>query len=97
MIKSIRDNYRIYGLIIVKTTKKSLVLDYGLSNATFETPNHDFTPMCSQFGFLNFPNMFPITIIKNNIMVRSNLGITQLINKQIIITIQCISNLSINK
>jgi hypothetical protein len=42
MIKIIRDNYRIYGLIIVKTTKKSLVLDYGLLNTTFETPNHVF-------------------------------------------------------
>jgi hypothetical protein len=34
MIKSIGDNYRIYGLIIVKTTKKkkknSLMLDYEL-------------------------------------------------------------------
>jgi hypothetical protein len=42
MIKSIRDNYRIYGLIIVKTIKRLLMLDYGLSNATFETPNHAF-------------------------------------------------------
>jgi hypothetical protein len=42
MIKSIGDNYRIYNLIIVKTTKKSLVLDHGLSNATFEAPNHAF-------------------------------------------------------
>jgi hypothetical protein len=42
MIKNIGDNYRIYALIIVKTTKKSLMLDYGLSNATFETPNHVF-------------------------------------------------------
>jgi hypothetical protein len=42
MIKNIANNYRIYGLIIVKTTKKSLVLDYGLSNATFEMPNHVF-------------------------------------------------------
>jgi hypothetical protein len=42
MIKSRGDNYRIYGLIIVKTTKKALVLNYGLSNATFETPNHTF-------------------------------------------------------
>jgi hypothetical protein len=40
MIKNIRDNYRICGLIIVKTTKKSLVLDYELLNATFETLNH---------------------------------------------------------
>jgi len=39
MIKNIGDNYRIYGLIIVKITKKSLVLDYRLSNAIFETPN----------------------------------------------------------
>jgi hypothetical protein len=43
MIKSIGDNYRIYGLIIVKTAKKWLVLNYGFSNATFETPNHVFT------------------------------------------------------
>jgi hypothetical protein len=42
MMKSIRDNYRIYGLIIVKIAKESLVLDYGLLNATFETPNHAF-------------------------------------------------------
>jgi hypothetical protein len=42
MIKSIGDNYRIYGLIIAKTAKKLLMLDYGLSNATFETPNHAF-------------------------------------------------------
>jgi hypothetical protein len=42
MIKNIRDSYRIYGLIIIKTTKKLLMLDYGLSNATFETPNHVF-------------------------------------------------------
>jgi hypothetical protein len=42
MIKNIRDNYRIYALIIVKIAKKSLVLDYGFSNATFEKPNHVF-------------------------------------------------------
>jgi hypothetical protein len=42
MIKNIGDNYRIYGLIIIKTAEKSLVLDYRLSNATFETPNHGF-------------------------------------------------------
>jgi hypothetical protein len=35
MIKSIRDNYRIYGLIFVKIAKESLMLNYGLSNATF--------------------------------------------------------------
>jgi len=34
------DNYRIYGLIIIKIAKKLLMLNYGLSNATFETPNH---------------------------------------------------------
>jgi len=43
MIKSIRDDYRIYGLKIVKTAKISLVLDYGLSNPTFETPNRAFS------------------------------------------------------
>jgi hypothetical protein len=42
MIKSIGDIYRIYGLIIVKIAKQLLVLDFGLSNATFETPNHSF-------------------------------------------------------
>jgi hypothetical protein len=42
MIKIIGDNYRTYGLIIVKIAKNSLMLDYGLSNATFETPNHAF-------------------------------------------------------
>jgi len=40
MNKIIEDNYRIYGLIIVKNAKRLLVLDYGLSNATFEPPNH---------------------------------------------------------
>jgi len=43
MIKSIGDNYRIYGLIIVKTTKKLLMLNYGLSNAIIEPFNHAFT------------------------------------------------------
>jgi hypothetical protein len=42
MIKKIGDNYRIYDLIIVKIAKTLLVLDYGLSNATFEKPNHAF-------------------------------------------------------
>jgi hypothetical protein len=44
MIENIGDNYRIYGLIIVKTVKQLLVFDYELSNATFETPNRAFTP-----------------------------------------------------
>jgi hypothetical protein len=52
MIKRIEDNHRIYGLIIVKTAKKSLVLDYGLSNVIFETTNHVFTHLHS-FKFLN--------------------------------------------
>jgi hypothetical protein len=43
MIKNLENNYRIYGLIIVKTTKKSIMLNYGLSNATFETSNHPLT------------------------------------------------------
>jgi hypothetical protein len=43
MIKNIGDNCRIYGLIIVKTAKKSLMLDYEISNSPFETPNHAFT------------------------------------------------------
>jgi hypothetical protein len=53
MIKIIGDNYMIYGLIIVKTIKKSLMLDDGLSNATFEPLNHAFTQTCNCIhGFL---------------------------------------------
>jgi len=43
MTKSIGKNNTIYGLIIIKIAKKSLVLDYGLSNVTFETLNHVFS------------------------------------------------------
>jgi hypothetical protein len=43
MIKSIGDNYIIYGLIIVKIVKKLLMINYEVSNATFETPNYAFT------------------------------------------------------
>ncbi len=59
-IKSIGDNYRIYGLIIVKTIKKLLMIDYGLSNATFEPPNHVFTHGESEFdqNVLTFCNNF---------------------------------------
>jgi hypothetical protein len=42
MIKSIRDNCRTYGLINVKIAKNPLVLNYGFSNATFETLSHVF-------------------------------------------------------
>jgi hypothetical protein len=42
MIKSIRDNYRIYGLIFVKIAKKLLMLAYGLSNTIYEPFNHVF-------------------------------------------------------
>jgi len=45
MIKNIGDNYKIYGLIIVKIAqKKLLMLNYVLSKATFEPPKHAFTP-----------------------------------------------------
>jgi hypothetical protein len=56
-----RGYYRIYGLIIVKSAKKLLVLDYGFSNATFETPNHAFTRKTFYvrlFYVQNFINMF---------------------------------------
>jgi len=43
MIKSTGDNYRIYGLIIVKLVKKLLMLNYGFSNTTFEPLNYVFT------------------------------------------------------
>jgi hypothetical protein len=39
-------------LIIVKIAKKSLVLDYGLSNPNFETTTHAFIHLHS-FKFLN--------------------------------------------
>ncbi len=43
------------------------MLDYGLSNATFETPNHAFAPMCShhvlkRFMWCSF--MFLIWVLK---------------------------------
>jgi len=47
MIKNIEDNYKFYGLVIIKIAKKIVVLDYGLSNATFETPNHAFAHLWS--------------------------------------------------
>jgi len=65
MIKSIKDNYRIYGLIIVKITKKSLVLNYGLSNATFETLNHAFTPLSSLAYLIVNTLGFPFMNIEN--------------------------------
>jgi hypothetical protein len=43
MIKSIGDNYKIYGLIMVKTAKNLLMLDYVFSNTTFEPLNHALT------------------------------------------------------
>ncbi len=52
MIKSIRDNCKIYGSTIVKIAKKSLMLDYGFSNATFETPNHDLAHVAFLIMFL---------------------------------------------
>jgi hypothetical protein len=59
MIKSVRDNYKIYGLIIAKTKKKSLVLNYGLWNITFEPPNHDFAHVAHVFVEIYFiGNMF---------------------------------------
>jgi len=57
MIKNIGDNYRIYGLIIVKITKKSLVLDYRLSNAIFETPNHAFAHLLSSYALASSISM----------------------------------------
>ncbi len=42
MAKNIRDNYRIYGLIIIKSLKKKS-LDYELSNVTVVPLDHAFT------------------------------------------------------
>jgi hypothetical protein len=42
MIKNIGDNNRIYDLIMVKIAKKSLMLNYGLSNTIYEKPTHAF-------------------------------------------------------
>jgi hypothetical protein len=57
VIKNIRDNYRIYGLIIVKIAKKSLMLDYGLSNATFETTDHAFAHWLSSYALASSISM----------------------------------------
>jgi hypothetical protein len=65
MIKSIKDNCRIYGLIIVKITKKSLVLNYGLSNVTFEILNHAFTPLSSLAYLIVITLGFPFMNIEN--------------------------------
>jgi len=66
MIKSIGDNYRIYDLIIVKTIlKKSLVLDYGFSNATFETPNHAFIHIETLYAFIYISFPFLLNIMHN--------------------------------
>jgi hypothetical protein len=65
MIKSIKDNCKIYGLIIDKTTKKSLMLSYGLLNATFETLNHAFTPLSSLAYLIVITLGFPFMNTKN--------------------------------
>jgi hypothetical protein len=57
MIKKIGDNYRIYGLIIVKIAKQLIVLDYGLSNATFEIANHAFTHWLLSYAFASSISM----------------------------------------
>jgi hypothetical protein len=69
MIKSIGDNYRIYGLIIVKTTNTSLVLDYGLSNTNFEPLNHAFAQMQVVFWSL----FFVVTCFSSTCQVYSNM------------------------
>ncbi len=61
------DNYRIYGLTIVKTTKNLLMLDYGFSNATFDTPNHVFTPQISSTCHLR-----PLSNLDNLLHVSSS-------------------------
>jgi hypothetical protein len=62
MIKSIGDNYGIYGLIIVKIKKtKSLMLDHELSKTTFEPANHAFTflpPHCASSHDATFTFIF---------------------------------------
>ncbi len=42
MIKNIRDNYRTYGLIIVKIAKKIVSVRLWTLRCTFEPPNHAF-------------------------------------------------------
>ncbi len=70
-IKSIGDNYRIYGLIIVNIAKKLLVLDYGLSNAAFETPNHAFALQVNKFLSSLSPFLQPLSWILLWIIVLS--------------------------
>jgi hypothetical protein len=57
MIKKKGDNYRIYGLIIVKIAKKLLKFDYGLSNATFEIANHAFAHWLSSYALASSISM----------------------------------------
>jgi hypothetical protein len=45
-------SFRNIGLIIVKTTKKLLVLDYGVSNVIFETFKHVLAPIV-HIGWVN--------------------------------------------
>jgi hypothetical protein len=48
-------------LIIVKTIKQLLVLDYGLLNTTFKTPNHVFIHAYI-YGICSIIEFFWITI-----------------------------------
>jgi len=56
MIKNIKDNCRIYGLIIAKIAKKSLMLDYGFSNAIFEITIHAFAQL--SFEIIQFQDSY---------------------------------------
>jgi hypothetical protein len=67
-----KDNYRIYGLIIVKTEKNLLVLDYGLSNATFETPNHAFAHYWSIMVKIQLFKLFLVIISKDYVGLKLN-------------------------
>jgi len=60
-----KDNYRIYALIIVKTEKNLLVLDYGFSNATFETPNHVLAHYWSIMVKIQLFKLFLVIISKD--------------------------------
>jgi hypothetical protein len=51
MIKSIGGNYWVYGLIIVKLQKHLPMLDYELSNATFDPLNYAFA-LNTMFGMV---------------------------------------------
>jgi hypothetical protein len=76
MIKGIGDNYKIYGLTIIKIAKKITTSGrLWTFNATFEPPNHAFDHLhvpcmfCRDFSMITFMKGCFIPY-KNNIIIQ---------------------------